>query len=242
LASNQQVTPATGKVLSTIVRAGVDQGRCKRVWLTIGAAVDPNNPQGTSTFTNINNILTQGGQLSRTLLMNFSAIVAAVGGTGVDAVGIDMDYEEGGNLASIVANVTIALSRHLGPGCPVTFCPFAAKSDWINALQQVYSTLRSQLVVGFNLQTYAGGSGNKPPDWTAAVKAAQNTGVPDPGNFIWPIVSCDPTAPPASSPGQATQNLKTWGSRGASLWATAPLPFEGSSLGDYSRAFAQGIG
>ena len=141
-----------------------------------------------------------------------------------------------------MANVTVALSRQFGPGCPITFCPFASQSDWITALQRVYSTLRTQPVVGFNLQTYAGGYGNEPPDWTAAVKTAQNTGVPDPDNFIWPIVSCDSYAQPTSTPGQVTQNLKNWGSKGASLWATASLPFEGYSLGDYSRAIAQGIG
>jgi len=180
--------------------------------------------------------------LSQTLLANFSAIVAAVGGTGIDSVGFDMDYEEWGDLATSVANVTIALSRQFGAGCPITFCPFTSQSDWIQSQQQIYSTLGTQPVVGFNLQTYAGGGTNKPPDWTAAVKAAQKTGVPDPDNFIWPIVSCDSTATPTSTPNQATQNLKKWGSKGASLWATAPLPFEGYSLSNYSSAFAQCVG
>jgi hypothetical protein len=240
LASNGQVTPEAERLLTPIVRAGVDRGKCQRVWLTIGAAVDPSHPRETSTFANIQTILNTGGALRSTLLANFGAIARAVGISGVQGIGFDMDYEESsGTLASTVANVTIALAQQFR--FPVTFCPFSDQSAWITALQRVYTTLRAQPVVGFNLQTYSGGGGNDPTQWTRAIASAPNTGVTDPAAFVWPIVSCDRDAPPVSSPDQVLQNLRRWSSKGASLWATASLSNPPPSLTDYSNAIARGI-
>jgi hypothetical protein len=130
--------------------------------------------------------------------------------------------------------------------CPVTFCPFRQESSWLKALQQVYSTLKTQPVVGYNLQTYAGGSRNDPTEWTTTIRNAKSTiGVSDPAAFIWPIVSCDPTATPVSTPKQVVQQLQGWKSKGASLWATASLPNPPPSptmLTAYGQAIFQGIG
>jgi hypothetical protein len=250
LASNGQVTSETAKLLIPIVRAGVDRGKCQRVWLTVGAAVDPKRPKETSTFANIQTFL--GGPLKSTLLANFGALAKAVGSiTGVQSVGFDMDYEEGvDQLASRVANITVALYNAFK--CPVTFCPFQLynQSNWIAALQQVYSALKTQPVVGYNLQTYSGGSSNNPADWANTIAKAPNTGVAAPAAFVWPIVSCSPDAQPVSSPSQVAQQLKNWvyngqptgfHSKGASLWATQPLSNPPPSLTDYSKAIAQGI-
>jgi hypothetical protein len=237
LATGGQVTPSTDKLLCSVARAGVDKGKCQRVWLSIGSG-------GSSAFTNIQTILNTGGTLRSTLLKNFGAICQALKDiTGVKAVGFDMDYEEGGDLASVVANVTIALYNAFQ--CQVTFCPFQQwlQSNWIGALQQVYSTLGTQPVVGYNLQTYSGGNRNDPTDWTATLANAKNTGVSDPASFVWPIVSCDPTATPVSTPGQATQKLQGWSSKGASLWAAASLsnPPTSPTLTDYGNAIFRGI-
>jgi hypothetical protein len=246
LASNGQVTSQTLNLLVPVVKAGVDKGQCQRVWLTVGAAVNPNNPQATSTFANIQTILNTGGALKSTLLANFGAIAAALrSAAGGKPVGFDMDYEENTDvLAALVANVTIALYNQFK--CPVTFCPFQGwlQSSWISALQQVYSTLGTQPVVGYNLQTYAGGSGNIPTQWAAAIASAPNTGVANPAAFVWPIVSCDPTAAPVTYPGQVAQKLQGWNSKGASLWATQSLPPPlppPTQLSVYSAAIAAGI-
>ena len=249
LASNGQATPEVGNILTPIVRAGVGKGACQRAWLTIGAAVDYKNPQATSTFTNIQTILNTGGQLQATLLANFAALAQAIGAiAGVKSVGFDMDYEESYTaLASVVANVSLAVYNKLQ--CPITFCPFqelenGQQSPWITALQQVYATLKRQPVVGFNLQTYAGGSNNNPTQWTAAIKNAKNTGVADPAAFVWPIISCDPDATPVTYPDQAAGKLQGWSSKGASLWATQSLPPPlppPTQLSVYSAAIAKGI-
>jgi hypothetical protein len=237
LATGGHVTPSTDKLLCSVVRAGVDKGKCQRVWLAIGSG-------GSSAFTNIQTILNTGGTLRSTLLANFGAIRQALKDiTGVKAVGFDMDYEESGDLASVVANVTIALYNEFQ--CSVTFCPFQKwlQGEWIAALQQVYSTLGTQPVVGYNLQTYAGGGSNDPTAWTTAIAKAENTGVSDAAAFVWPIVSCDRTATPVSTPSQVAQKLQGWSSKGASLWAAASLsnPPTSPTLTDYGKAIVRGI-
>jgi hypothetical protein len=239
LAAGGHVTPATDKLLCSVVRAGVAKGKCQRVWLSIGSG-------GSSAFTNIQTILNTGGTLKTTLLQNFGAICQALKNiTGVKAVGFDMDYEEGGNeLATVVANVTIALYKEFQ--CQVTFCPYQQRwqDKWIAALQQVYSTLKIQPVVGYNLQTYSGGNGNDPTQWTTTIANAPNTGVSDPASFVWPIVSCDSTATPVSTPQQVVQKLRGWRSKGASLWAAASLsnpPSSPTQLTDYGEAIFRGI-
>lgn len=240
LATGGAVTASTGALLSSVVKTGVSKGQCQRVWLSIGG-------WGSNAFTNIQTILATGGALKSTLMANFSAIIQALSSIdGVKSVGFDLDYEQpSGDLASLVANVTVALYNAFK--CPVTFCPFQqlppqnpTSSPWIAALQQVYSDLGVQPVVGINLQIYAGGTGNQPDSWTDAVKAATGTGVSDPAAFVWPIFSCDTTATPNSTPTEVTASLKTWGSAGASLWATASLPYEGSDLAAYGTAIANG--
>ncbi|MDE1149827.1 MAG: hypothetical protein PW843_25030 [Azospirillaceae bacterium] len=235
LATGGQVTAAARNMLFDVITTGVTRAKCQRAWLSLGGA-------GSNAFTNIQTILNTGGALKATLLANFAAIVQLLGAIrGVQAVGFDMDYEEGGtDLAALVATVTVALYNEFK--CPVTFCPYAAQSAWIQALQQVYSALGTQPVAGFNLQIYAGGAGNDPTAWAKAVAAAPNTGVPNPAAFVWPIFSCDTTAQPVSTPTQVTQAMRGYGSAGASLWATASLPFQGSTLTSYATAIIAGIG
>ena len=248
LARGGQVTPETGKILTPIVRAGVDKGKCQRVWLAIGAAVNPKNRDATSPFANIQTILDTGGKLKSTLLDNFGAMVQALKDAGVKEVGFDMDYEEGIDPTSPVANVTIALYEQLK--CPVTFCPYQSywQSSWIAALGQVYAAVNKgkekekkiQPVVGFNLQTYAGGDDNDPTQWVDAIKGAKGTGVADPAAFVWPIVSCDDTAGPVTRSDALARKLKDWNSKGASLWATQPPGQPPADLKAYSAAIAQG--
>jgi hypothetical protein len=239
LARNGQVTQWTRDHLVQVVHAGVTKGNCKRVWLVIGGATD--NTGKTNAFTNMQTILNNGGKLKDDLLANFGAIVQAVQDAGVKYVGFDMDYEESGDLASAVTDVTVALFNQFG--CMITFCPsfVSEQSNWITALQNVYSEIHAgssnvQPVVGFNLQCYAGGGGNNPPDWATAVGKAPNTGVTDPDNFIWPIVSCDSCAPAVICSDNVAKQLQSWGSKGASLWCVMP-----STLTEYSNAIAQGI-
>ena len=95
--------------------------------------------------------------------------------------------------------------------------------------------------MGYNLQCYSGGNSNDPTKWTANIAQATGTGVNDPANFVWPIVSCDPDATPVIPSGQVTQTLQGWKSKGGSLWATRPTTGPRPDLKAYSKAIAQGI-
>lgn len=231
LASNGQATDATTDLLVKVVEAGVTSGACQRVWLSLGG-------WESNVFSNIETILTTGGTLESTLMANFAAIIKPISAIqGVTSVGFDMDYEQSvSSLPALVSAVTVALSKQFN--CPITFCPYQSSAPWISALQKVYAALGTQPVVGFNLQTYAGGAGNDPTEWTAALAKAENTGVADPASFIWPIVSCDTTATPDSTPSQTTTSLQGWKSAGGSLWATAALPYQGYTLTNYGQAIA----
>jgi hypothetical protein len=46
LATGGQLTAAFDQILSSVVKAGLTQGKCQRIWLTVGAAVN-----GPSTYT-----------------------------------------------------------------------------------------------------------------------------------------------------------------------------------------------
>ena len=263
LASEGKIAEGTRALLLPVVKAGVANGKLMRVLLGIGGAVwedpPPEHPeykQWTETFTNMEKILDSGDPLKSTLLDNFAAIVAAIKEiTGRGNVGFDMDYEEeSGALASAVSKATISLrlkiKDKLKYDCPITFCPsFDLQDDWIDALQRVYKWFSPQPVVGYNLQCYSGGGSNDPGQWTAKIKNATGTGVPDPDNFVWPILSCSPqdNAYPVYKPDEVTGRLKNWNStgfhsRGASLWCTLALkPQNPYTLTQYSNAFAQGI-
>jgi len=239
LARDGKVTAETGKILISIVQAGVTKGQCHRAWLAIGGAA-------TAPFKNIQAILDAGGTLKSTLLANFRAIVQAVKDAGAKDVGFDMDYEEEPRFLPLrTSNVTSALYNELK--CPVTFRPNEAlafgQSGWIVALRQVYANLgnKTQAVVGCNVQTYGGGNGNVPMEWVDAIKNAKGTGVTDPAAFVWPVVSCDDTAGPVTPAAELAQKLKDWKSKGASLWAMQPLGQPPADLKAYSAAIAQGI-
>jgi len=248
LASNGQITEWTKTHLCEVVRTGVQKGKCRRVWLVIGGAVDwNNNPKGTSAFMNIQNILNKGvsDPSYKALLANFDAIVRALKNiNGVKSVGFDQDYEENGDLASVVNNVSQFFISQFASR--ITFCPYSDQPAWRKALDAVNSTWPGMLV-GYNLQTYSGGQGNDPKDWAASLK---NSGIADPDSFIWPIVSC--IGGPTYTPSQVVAQLKNWvdvntgqptgfHSRGASLWATLGLGNPPPSLTDYGNAIAQGI-
>lgn len=235
LATGGGALPSVSELIGAVVEAGVSKGTCQRVWLSIGGA-------DTSTFTNMNAILTGSDEtLKQTLLSNFVALRHVVSDIqGVSSVGFDLDYEEGvGALTSVVATVTTELYK--ATNAEFTFCPFqyGCEGKWIDALGEVYTNLQTQPVVGMNLQVYAGGTPNNPSAWTSALgEKLAGTGLTSAAGFIWPIQSMDATY----TPEQMTENLKTWGSQGGSFWATAALPpANESNPGDNWAAYAAAI-
>ncbi|BAI76244.1 hypothetical protein AZL_d04180 (plasmid) [Azospirillum sp. B510] len=253
LASDGDIQDGFSDIIEPIISAGIKNKSLKRIWLSIGGAES-------DAFTYINDIISQNSDLTKTLYNNFNAIITAIGNiqgaaseSGPVFSGFDIDFEQKkGDLQTLVSNVTIWLYQQFK--CTFTFCPFQslpitpphaktqAVSPWISSLSTIYSALNTQPVLGFNLQTYAGGYGNDPTAWVSAVSAQSGTSVADASAFIWPIFSCDSGLGngPNSTPSQVTTAMQGWKSQGASLWATASLPYDNYNLSDYATAINAG--
>ncbi|MEE3624742.1 hypothetical protein UCD39_12170 [Nitrospirillum sp. BR 11752] len=220
-------------ILDPIIGAGTTKGNCQRVWLSLGGA--RSNTTANNTFTNIQTILSAKGSAATNLIANFAAIASHVQGLSkeITTVGFDMDNEDAA--VSAVVPLIVQLYQYGLAQSPkvtyaFTFCPFTNESEWFAALASIYSGLNStpfnptypQPVVGMNLQTYAGGTGNDPATWTANLNSYLvanfgQTGLINGNGFILPIL--DDTM----SPDIMEKNLKKWGSTGGSFWCTQDI-------------------
>lgn len=246
LASGGTVQSNAAVLLAPVVVAGTTLGKCQRVWLSIGGA-------DSNTFTNITTILTNGGTAATNLINNLVALATSLQALSskIVSVGFDMDNEDA-PISAVVPLITKLYQAGLKLTTPVTFpftfCPFGDQADWNDALAGVYSSLKVQPVVGYNLQTYSGGTGQDPATWASTLttyitKHPNTTGLTTGDGFILPIVSCDDTAQPTSTPSQITTNLQGWSSTGASFWATAALlqSTQKYTWAQYAAAIASGI-
>lgn len=248
VATNGAVTLAAAEILAPVVTAGVRTGHCTKVWLSLGGF-------NSSTFTNISTILENGGSAATYLISNLAVLASSLKALSdkITSVGFDLDNEDA-PISDVVALV-VALYNHgiqQSPEVeyPFTFCAFASDTEWFDALASVYSGLDGvQPVVGINLQTYAGGEGQNPVEWTSDLAAYlqnpgnQPTGLSSADGFILPIQSLDDTVFPIDSPSQMTSNLEAWQSTGGSFWATQAL-FQSSPAQQwsaYASAIASGI-
>jgi hypothetical protein len=97
-------------------------------------------------------IQSEGTSPSSILYKNFQALLKEI--PVIDGI----DYDDEGNYDQ---NTIIQLSQMLSNigYKEITFCPYTMSSFWINCLTAIEAT-HPGLVTGFNLQCYAGGSGN----------------------------------------------------------------------------------
>lgn len=124
---------------------------------------------------------------SNPLYQNFQALAQSLS---ID--GIDFDLEAVTNPYGHYTDTVVQLTAMLaGLGLEVTYCPYMAEAFWLDCLAQVYKDNGKQIVSWFNLQCYAGGAGNVPSQWVAAVKASQKlNGVINPAAFVVPGLWC----------------------------------------------------
>jgi len=90
--------------------------------------------------------------------------------------GIDMDCEESYDQPSFVAFCKMVI----GMGFAITFCPFERTKFWVGSLKELEESNNERsnkgavkykgVVKWWNLQCYAGGSGNDPKRWANAIK------------------------------------------------------------------------
>lgn len=91
---------------------------------------------------------------------NFAAFRKAF--PAIDA--IDMDCEDCYDPPSFLAFCQMLI----GQGFAITFCPYTNMGFWVDALAALEATNPGK-VLWWNLQCYAGGTGNDPATWAAAI-------------------------------------------------------------------------
>lgn len=161
--------------------------------------------------------------------------------------GVDFDYEgdytqdDGSKIVDLTLDVASA-------GLFATYCPYAAADWWVECLQNVYKKgNQKQYVRWFNLQCYAGGSGNQPQGWAQAVAAASGTGVADPNAFIVPGYAVYPDGLTPAQLQSTFSSFKNSGIVSGFLWNSGAI-WQGESTNPgytpaaYAEAIAQGLG
>ncbi|HKV07772.1 MAG TPA: glycosyl hydrolase family 18 protein [Thermoanaerobaculia bacterium] len=141
-----------------------------------------------SDFNNMGALIQQYGTgPGNPLYQNFQALAQSLS---ID--GIDFDLEATQYSYDHFTDTVVQLTAMLGSlGLEVTYCPYVEEDFWIGCLAQVYKNNGKQIVSWLNLQCYAGGAGNDPAYWVAAVKASDKlTGVGNPAAFVVPGLWC----------------------------------------------------
>ena len=161
--------------------------------------------------------------------------------------GVDFDYE--GDYSQDDGNKIVDLTLDVAArGLFATYCPYTAADWWVDCLQKVYKkNNRMQPVRWFNLQCYAGGSGNQPQDWAQAVAMAGETGVTDPKAFIVPGFAVFPDGLTPAQIQSTFSGLQNSGIAGGFLWNSGAI-WQGESTnpsytpGAYATAIDKGLG
>lgn len=153
-------------------------GTVKQILFSIGG-------WGVGDFQNMQNLLTtQAGK--QALMQNFNALATALP---ID--GFDFDMEEW-DADYTTAVVDMTKNLHGINNMAITYCPYNNIPFWLNALAQVYTQNNNQQIVSaFNLQCYAGGSGNQPGQWVSQINGYSSPlGITNPAAFVIPGFWC----------------------------------------------------
>jgi hypothetical protein len=142
--------------------------------------------------------------------------------------GIDLDDETTFDQPSTVAFCKMLSSL----GYQVTFCPFASQDYWVDCLFALNSPAGPGPVTGFNLQCYAGGTGNiyQLQGWIDAIAARMGPAFPA-AAFVNPGLWCrseQTNCQVGSCPSDVSAHFAAWrptGIQGGFIWLYDDLQF-----------------
>jgi hypothetical protein len=160
---------------------------------------------GVDDFTHIQSFGTDPNGI---LYKNFQVLLDSI--PAID--GIDFDDED---LYDQTTVVDFALMLQAIGYKQVTFCPYTYTEFWVDCLAAINSQAAG-FVTGFNLQCYAGGGGNNPQDWIAAVQQKMGSGFAA-QSFIYPGVWCSnnpPSCAEGDCPSAVESQFQAWASDG----------------------------
>jgi len=194
------------------------QTSVNQIYLSVGSA-------GVGDFASVANLIkTQGTSPSSILYKNFMALRLAL----PDVEGIDLDDED-----YVDHDTIVQFSVLLGKiGFKVSFCPYYGQDFWISCLKDVQA-LAPNVVSHFNLQCYAGGSGNDPNTWQQAIN---KSGVKIP---VYPG-----RANSESSTSQIQSDFQKWknqGITGGFMWLYDGILKSGIPTAKFATAIKNGL-
>ncbi|MGI4823632.1 MAG: hypothetical protein ACRYFV_20675 [Janthinobacterium lividum] len=198
---------------------------------------------GVGDFDNIRDLIAQHGTGSSSpLYQSFQALTQAI--PAIDF--IDLDDETTYDQASTVAfcqMLSSAFNLH------ITFCPYTSTSYWMDCFQAL-NTQTPGLVLGLNLQCYAGGGGNDPETWIQALNQEMGSGF-DGASLVWPGLwcingtGCDQGTAPAAMQTQFQQWHQSDSVVGGFVWLYDDIqhcqPSSGYTTADYAQALSKGL-
>lgn len=195
----------------------------------------------TNDFYHIMNLLnTQGDGPTSILYRNFQALLNEI--PAIDGI----DYDDEGNYN---INTITRLSRMLATigYQQITFCPYTNSAFWINCLVLLNKT-NPGLVTGFNLQCYAGGSGNigyVKQGWIDPLQKAMGPNFDAPA-FINPGLWCKhgDDCMQGMDPKQINSQFKKWKKdkiQGGFIWLYDDIEKCGNDPEAYADAIISGL-
>lgn len=204
------------------------------VWWGVGS-------WGASDFSNLGALLATASG-TETVKNTFGALFAALPGDGVD---FDMEESYGPDMRKTIVEFTLLLAQSLS--LKSTYCPYMDEPFWLGCLADVYAEAGQQYVQRFNLQCYAGGTGNTTASWLAPLQSyPQPLGIPDIDAFIVPsnwVQSDDGTQKftPAQTCAFFSKPAMRENAGGGFLWNTSEIFSSGDSAADYAQAVVNGL-
>jgi len=194
-------------------------------------------------FNHIKDLMTTYGTgSSNPLYQSFQALKQAI--PAIDF--IDLDDETTYDQAS-----TVAFSQMLYDSFKlhITFCPYTSPSYWADCFKAL-NTKTPSLVLGLNLQCYAGGSYNDPQDWIQALNQAMGSGF-DGAPLVWPGLWCKngTDCKAGTSPSDMQNQFQQWHYKesivGGFVWLYNDIqacePSTGYTTADYAQAVSKGL-
>lgn len=200
---------------------------------------------GTSDYANIKTLIdSQGTGPDSILYQNFAALKTSLPEISV----IDLDDEDSYDQETIVRFSTMLHQI----GFSVTFCPYVQPSFWVDCLYALNGS-GTNIVTGFNLQCYSGGSGNAhsqklQDDWITPIMSKMGWSQEQAAAFIRPGLDAKHGKKTAyqkkcsegNCPSQIKQKLDSWkslGITGAWIWSYGEL----LSCKDYTGCTGESI-
>ena len=187
-------------------------------------------------FTHVRTLLaTSEGRL--TLIRNFSALSTALPIHGYDFD--DEDLCQAPTLAAL-SEILCSSGRMI-----ITYCPYTRQDIWNQAISEVYAWAQNQTprleqpVRWWNLQCYAGGTGNDPAAW--AQMLSSDAGIAAPAAYIVPGYAANGRTPLSIE--QTFRKLATNdpGINGGFIWNSSAITAAGYAPRDYAQAIITGL-